>query len=236
MPSYPLLIRLSHWINAILLVALIGSGFEIFNAHPTLYASDASDPRTAVVTLPPVPDFLTLGGWLAGGRRLHFAAALLFVANGLAYVAYMIAGGRKRAVWPRRRDLRRVGPAVRDHLRYPPILHGEGGGLNPLQKISYLGVAVLLSPFVILTGLALSPQWDAAVPFYADLFGGRQFARTWHFAATMAFVAFIVVHLQMVCLAGWSTFMRMVTGRVALPTGSVDEGAARAEPQEAANG
>ncbi len=213
LPDYPLWVRLSHGINAIALIALIGSGFEIFNAHPTLYLSDASDSRTAFLSLPDFPGFLTLGGWLAGARRLHLAAAPIFILNGLAYLAYMAASRRRKAVWPQGSDWRGLGTALRDHVRLPPVLTGEGGGLNPLQKISYLGISALLVPFVILTGLALSPQWDAIFPWYTDVFGGRQLARAFHFLATAGFVGFLGVHVLMVLLAGKDTLMHIVVGR-----------------------
>jgi thiosulfate reductase cytochrome b subunit/hemin uptake protein HemP len=213
LPSYPILVRLSHWVNAVALIMLVMSGLEIFNAHPTLYLADASDMEAPHLTLPDFPGWMTLGGWLAGARRLHFALALVFIANGILYVAYMRASRRRFAVWPIEKDWRALGPAIRDHLTFPPKLHGEGGALNPLQKVSYLGVSLLLAPFVVLSGLALSPQWDAVFPWYTDLFGGRQFARSWHFAATAGFVGFLGVHVLMVALSGWGTFVHMLTGR-----------------------
>jgi thiosulfate reductase cytochrome b subunit len=49
-PSHPVAVyrhtlptRLSHWITVICLVILVGSGFQIFNAHPALYWGDRSD-------------------------------------------------------------------------------------------------------------------------------------------------------------------------------------------------
>jgi thiosulfate reductase cytochrome b subunit len=197
-PTSPWPIRLSHALNGVVLVVLIGSGLQIFNAHPALYASDASDPAHIVLSLEQIP--FGLGGWLAGARRMHFMAALFFIFNGLLYLGVMLASGRYKAVWPERADLKRLGPALRDHLRLPPVLAGQDGGFNPLQKLSYFGVAALLGPFVVATGLALSPQWDALVPFWTDLFGGRQFARTWHFAAMAGLVGFTFMHVVMVLL------------------------------------
>jgi thiosulfate reductase cytochrome b subunit len=161
-----------------------------------------------------VPAPLAQGGWLAGGRRLHFTAAWFFLLNGLLYLGLTAFGRRRRLVWPGRADLKQIGPSLRDHLRFPPRLHGPGGGLNPMQKAAYFAVPVILGPLLVATGLALSPQWDAIFPFWTDLFGGRQFARTWHFVAMLGLVGFIGVHLAMVAISGRRTVLRMITGAV----------------------
>ncbi|MDB5095901.1 MAG: hypothetical protein JWM80_322 [Cyanobacteria bacterium RYN_339] len=243
-PTYPAWTRLTHALNGLALLTLICSGLQIFDANPALYASDTSDPDHLVLSLPApvaqnadgsvslemgllgrqvavpanapqtVPAPLALGGWLEGGRRLHFTAALFFMVNGLLYLLAMALGKRKRLVWPARADLKQILPSLRNHLRIPPQLHGPGGGLNPMQKTAYFAVPVLLAPFVVATGLALSPQWDAIFPFWTDLFGGRQFARTWHFAAMLALVGFLFMHVTMVFLSGRKTIWRMITGKV----------------------
>jgi thiosulfate reductase cytochrome b subunit len=225
-------------------VILIMSGLQIFNAHPFLYASDASDPAKIVFSLPQTqdanegtpprhrmvlfghaintgsfgmegfPSTVTLGGWLAGARRLHFATGWIFVLTGATYLSYMLLSRRKRAVWPWPVDFRQAPAALRNHLKFPPVLEGPHGALNPLQKMAYAAIPLLLAPLSIATGLALSPQWDAAFHFWPQLFGGRQFARTWHFIAVGLFVGFIVIHVLLVSLGGWPTLRRMLTGRV----------------------
>lgn len=236
-PTYPLGVRVSHALNVGAIVLLAMSGLQIFNAHPRLYASDDSDPARVVLTLPgpgasganemivlgwtvptgswsmpAIPQGATLGGWLGGSRRVHFTAAWLFITNGALYLSYMLAARRRRAVWPGLSDLRELGPSIRDHLRFPPVLHGPGGSLNPMQKIGYFAIPTLLAPFLVATGLAMSPTWDAIVPWWTDLFGGRQFARTWHFVAMTALFAFIFAHVSLVLISGPSTWAKMVTG------------------------
>lgn len=241
-PTYPVWVRLCHLVNIVALVVMATSGLQIFNAHPVLYAADDANAARTVLSLPQsaedddrpgqpthmtllgheiatgtfaldaVPPPLAQGGWLEGARRIHFTAAWVFVLNGLLYLALMVARRRRRAVWPGRADLPLVWPAIRDHLRVPPVLHSADGGLNPLQKMAYLAIPGLLAPFVIATGLALSPQWDAMVPWWTDLFGGRQFARTWHFVAMLGFFGFIAGHLLLVAISGPSTWAKMVTG------------------------
>lgn len=206
-PTYPKRVRAAHWLIAGAALLLLGSGLQIFNAHPALYAGeDLGHPLWA---LPQgFPAWVRLGGWLEGGRRLHFFAAWLFGAATLLYLLSM--RGRWRAVWPR--DLTGLGAAIRGHLRWPPALHEPDGGLNPLQKLAYAGVALVLIPLLILTGLAMSPAFDAAVPLFPAVFGGRQMARTWHFVATAGLVGFTVAHVAMVALAGPRSWLKMLTG------------------------
>ena len=79
-------------------------------------------------------------------------------------------------------------------------------------------------PLVIWTGLALSPGFNAVFPFFVDVLGGRQSARTLHFFVSDLLVAFLVVHVWMVALNGfWSRTREMITGRVATSTTEVTE-------------
>jgi thiosulfate reductase cytochrome b subunit len=79
-------------------------------------------------------------------------------------------------------------------------------------------VLFLLLPLVILTGLTMSPALNAAWPWFLDLFGGRQSARSLHFIAALLLVGFFLVHMAMVVLAGPINEVRsMITGRYRLP-------------------
>ncbi|WP_448096737.1 cytochrome b/b6 domain-containing protein [Luteibacter yeojuensis] len=44
-------VRLMHWINVVCLCVLLGSGLQIFNAHPSLYWGNRSDPGKAILAL-----------------------------------------------------------------------------------------------------------------------------------------------------------------------------------------
>jgi thiosulfate reductase cytochrome b subunit len=233
----PLPIRLTHWLNVALLAVMIGSGLQIFNAHPTLYAADTSREDRTVLTLPgPVegqpgrhemtllglhvntgpiaieefPRPVTVGGWLAGARRWHLGIMWLFMLNGLLYVLYQFTSGQARHRFMRREDWSGIPQVIRHYLFRAPL--PEGDGYNPLQRLTYTGIVLFFGPLVVLTGLAMSPQWDAWFPWYVDLFGGRQFARTWHFLLMAGLVAFTAAHLVLVAMAGWPTFWSMIAG------------------------
>ena len=76
----------------------------------------------------------------------------------------------------------------------------------------------VLAPLILATGLTMSPGIDAGNHWLLALFGGRQSARTILFMCALTVVAFIVVHLVMVLLAGPINELRsMITGRYQLP-------------------
>ena len=111
---HPLYVRITHWINALAILIMIGSGWQIYNASPLF-------PFT-------FPRSVTLGGWLAGGLLWHFAAMWLLVVNGLVYVTLGLATGRfRRKLWP-------IRPA-RGRARYRRRAHRQAPSRSrPLQR------------------------------------------------------------------------------------------------------
>lgn len=170
----------------------------------------------AAVTIPSSYD-------LAGARQWHFAFAWLLVVPGLLFLAWAILRGHlRRDLAPTRAELSpsRLWAEVRDHARLR-FANGEAAlRYNPLQKLSYLSVILVLIPVAVLTGLAMSPAINAGWPWLTDLFGGRQSARSIHFLCAAGLAAFIAVHLVMVVLAGPLNGLRaIVTGWHRLPRG-----------------
>ena len=112
---------------------------------------------------------------------------------------------------------------LRDHLRWRSRRHASSGGYGTLQKASYLLLIFVFMPFMILTGVAQSPGFTAAMPVLLDLFGGRQSARTLHTIGTVLLVLFVAVHLLEIAAAGFVNRVRsMITGKELIP---VDRGA-----------
>jgi thiosulfate reductase cytochrome b subunit len=148
--------------------------------------------------------------WLAMGRRWHFFFAWVFVLNGLAFVVYAVLGGHcRRDLTPSWPEVRGIGTSFRDHL-----LFRFGGEVaeryNVLQKIAYGSIIFVVAPLIILTGLAMSPAMDAALPVLSAAFGGRQSARTVHFLLTLGFIGFTAVHLFMVTATGVLNNLRSI--------------------------
>jgi thiosulfate reductase cytochrome b subunit len=158
-------------------------------------------------------------GW---SRYLHFQAAWIAVLTGLLYtISIFFTGHLRKNLLPARADrsLRGFSTAIANHLRFQRPSEAEAWSYNILQRIAYLFVIFVLFPLVIWTGLAMSPAFVSAVPATVTLLGGQQSARTIHFFVSVFLVLFLLVHVMMVCLAGFRSRMRaMITGRVATPT------------------
>jgi thiosulfate reductase cytochrome b subunit len=102
-----------------------------------------------------------------------------------------------------------------DHLRFKRPSAAEAWSYNVLQRLSYLFVIFILFPFVIWTGLAMSPAFVSAFPATVNVLGGQQSARTLHFFVSLALVLFLLVHVVMIFLAGfWARMRAMITGRM----------------------
>lgn len=216
--------RLWHWLNLLCVFTLFTSGLGIFNAHPRLYWGQyGANFDHAWLVLPRFPGWITLPAHysLAMSRQWHLAFALVFA---FALLAYMIWSLVNRHI---ARDLafragelapRHIWADIKDHARLRFPTGAAALRYNVLQKASYIGVLFLLLPLLIGTGLTMSPGINAAAPWLLDLFGGRQSARSLHFIAAWAMVAFFLVHILMVLLAGPFNEMRsMTTGWYRLP-------------------
>lgn len=179
---------------------------------------------------PAHPSFQGFPGWitlpsvrnLAVGRRWHFFLAWLFVINGLIYLAFSILNGHvRRDLAPTQEQIRpsHILQSIWDHMRLKHPVGEEARSYNVLQKFAYLGVIFLLLPVMVLTGLTMSPGFDAFAPWLLDLFGGRQSARTIHFFTANLIVLFVLVHVVEVLLVGVVNEVgSMITGRYAIKT------------------
>ncbi|MBI2985289.1 MAG: cytochrome b/b6 domain-containing protein [Deltaproteobacteria bacterium] len=160
------------------------------------------------------PSWVTIPGyfWLAGGRRWHFFFAWLFALNGLLYLIYNLASGHLRKFLLTPKDITKILPMILYYLRLRRESPQEGE-YNPLQKMAYTGALLVLTPLIVLSGLALSPQLNVAFNWLPAMFGGRQSARAFHFLFTFFFAAFTFGHIVMVVATGLLNNMRsIVTG------------------------
>jgi thiosulfate reductase cytochrome b subunit len=153
-------------------------------------------------------------GW---SRYLHFQAAWVAVLTGLLYTIFgLFTGHFRKNLMPRGADLsgRALWIVIADHLRFKPPNAAEAWSYNLLQRVTYLVVIFVLFPLVIWTGLAMSPAIASAFPAAVTVLGGQQSARTIHFFISVFLLLFLLVHVLMVCLAGFRNRMRaMITGR-----------------------
>jgi thiosulfate reductase cytochrome b subunit len=202
------IVRLTHWVNTVVLVGMMASGLQIYNAYERFGIRGTRLPLPNPLDMHPAPRWARLGGWLAGGLNWHFFLMWPLVLNGLLYVGYLAFTGEWRPLLFRPRD---VGPAIEMQKYYLHLRkdHPPQGKHNALQKSAYSFI-VLLGMLSVLTGLALWKPIQLA--WLTALFGGYELARYWHFAAVWLFVAFIVVHVILVLVVDPASLRGMITG------------------------
>ena len=190
---HPGVVRITHWINALAVLLMVMSGWQIYNASPLFAFS--------------FPDGLTLGGWLAGALQWHFAAMWLLALNGLVYLGYGIVSGHFR------RKLLPISPAAvaRDVLSAlrGRLAHDDLSVYNAAQRAAYAALILALS-VMVLSGLVL---WKPVqLHSIGMLMGDYEGARLLHFFAMATMVLIVLVHVLMVALVP-KTFPSMITGR-----------------------
>lgn len=190
---HPAWVRVTHWINAVAMLMMIGSGWQIYDASPLFGFT--------------FPRQIALGNWLAGALMWHFAAMWLLVINGIVYVTLGILSGRfRRKLFPihPREVLRDLFAALRGELS-----HDDLSAYNAVQKLLYLGI-LITAVVIVLSGLSI---WKP-VQFHVltSFFGGYNTARYVHFAAMTAIVTFLVVHVLLAVLVPKS-LRAMIFGR-----------------------
>jgi len=229
-PRHAAFVRVTHWITAISFVALLISGVEILISHPRFYWGETGNALTPPLFQIPIPASRATvptgygyvlpdqNGW---SRYLHFQAAWAVVLTGLVYaiVGWWTKHFRNN-LFPASADRtwRGLRGVIAKHLRLTPPDEAEALSYNVLQRATYLMVIFVLFPFVIWTGLAMSPAFNSAVPAAVDVLGGRQSARTLHFFVSGFLLLFLIVHIAMVVVSGFRSRMRaMITGLATLP-------------------
>jgi thiosulfate reductase cytochrome b subunit len=192
MPVHSYNVRICHWINVVACAYLLASGVHILLDFPELYWGHTGYRG--------YPAAFRLADWglsweEAGalgdrrwGRNAHFTAAWVFLVNGVVYVGWNLYSR---------------------HFR-----DGMLPSYGTLQKTTYFLLIFAYVPLMILTGIAQSPGFTAAMPALLDLFGGRQSARTLHTIGTVALVLFVAVHVFEVARSGFFRKLRpMITGK-----------------------
>src|SRR5215213_10323718 len=186
---HPAWVRVTHWINAIAMLVMIGSGWEIYNASPLFGFS--------------FPGSITL----AGALLWHVAAMWLLAINGLVYVAMGLITGRFRSKLLPIRPVE-VAADVKAALAFR-LAHDDLSKYNAVQRLLYAGI-IVVAIVIVLSGLSIwkpvQLQWLTA------LFGGYDAARYVHFFCMAAIVGFLVVHVLLALLVPKS-LRSMVTGR-----------------------
>src|SRR5215470_9351311 len=225
-PRHSAVVRVTHWITVLCFFALLVTGTEILISHPRFYWGETGTVLTTPLFQLPIPSSRRLvptgynyvmpdqNGW---SRALHFEAAWIVVLTGFLYViSGLLTRHFRKDLVPSRTDLswRALLTSFVKSSRWQRPSAAEAFSYNGVQRLTYLFVIFVLFPLVIWSGLAMSLGFISAFPWSVALLGGRQSARTIHFFVSLALVLFLLVHVAMVCLAGFSSRTgAMITGR-----------------------
>ena len=189
--AHPLPIRIMHWVGVYAIGCMILSGWQIYNASPSLPFN--------------FPRWMTLGGWLAGAIAWHIDAMWLLFADGLAYLAYGFVSGHFR------RDLSPPAPReVASDLKRAFLFHlpHRLGYYNAVQRLLYAGVILV----ILLAGATGLSIWKPVqLGWLSGLFGGYPMARGIHLAMMGLIVFFVVIHVVLVAIYP-RTLISMVAG------------------------
>src|SRR6202161_2199610 len=189
----PAWVRVVHWINAVAVILMIMSGWQVYNASPLFNFS--------------FPPSITLGSWLGGALLWHFAAMWLLMVNGLIYLTLGLLTGRFRKkllpITPQG-VLSDARAALTFKLRHDDLSH-----YNYVQKLLYAGI-IVVGIVVVLSGLSI---WKPVqLQYLTALFGGYDIARYVHFICMALIVAFLVIHVALAVLVPKS-LRAMIIGR-----------------------
>lgn len=198
---HPVAIRIMHWINAVVMIILITSGWGIYDDSVIVKGLHFSST-------------FRLGGWAPESLQWHFAAMWFLMLNGLAYLIYGFASGRfRKMLLPIR--IHDIIHTVRETLRFK-FAHDDLTTYNAVQKMLYI-VAILAGVAQVVTGLAI---WKPVqLSWLIALLGGFQSARILHFAGMAIIVGFLLVHVALALLVP-QTIWAMLTGGPKLTKGT----------------
>ena len=190
---HPLPIRIMHWINAVAMFIMIGSGWKIYNDE-------------VIFGWLHFPEFLTIGRWAQHGLQWHFLGMWIIFVNGIAYVTYGVVTGRfRRMLFPVRWSelINTIGDALRFKLS-----HDDHTKYNTVQKLLYIGV-ILSGIMIVISGLAIWKPIQFSELYI--LFGDFQTARLVHFFCMAAIVGFLIVHVALAIIVP-RTLVAMIAG------------------------
>ncbi len=230
--GFPLWVRYCHFFNFLLVMMLIRSGLSILMDHPRLYFNNDCTPGSEWIHFTPIK-VPTDRAWTAKddaryispmvgtpgyrhtvgvARAWHFINVHGFIITGIIFITMLFASDQWRRIVPTSWLV--FIQAWNTWVHYstfhlPPEPNGFYG-YNALQQIAYFAVVFVFGPLAILTGIAMSPAVVNHIPWYARIFGGRQSARSIHFLTMVSFVGFLVVHVTLVVMTGFTRNMNHI--------------------------
>jgi thiosulfate reductase cytochrome b subunit len=205
--KHALAMRWTHWVNFPILAIMIWSGLLIYWANGAYSITFFG--HTLIKFFPSgFYKFFNLRRRLAEGMAFHFLFMWFFAINGFLYIAYTVLSGAWRELVPERSSFRDAWLVVLHDLHIRKSAPPQNK-YNAAQRIAYTAI-IIMGVGSLLTGLAIYKP----VQFYwiTWLCGGYHLARILHFALTIGYVIFFLVHVTQVVLAGWNNFRSVISG------------------------
>jgi len=205
--KHPLVMRWTHWINFPILTIMIWSGLLIYWANDVYHVTIFGHKFVQFFPMW-IYKLLNIPFRLAEGMAFHFLFMWFFFLNGILYVAYTLISGEWRQLVPNRHSFKEAFLVVLHDLHIRRTAPPQDK-YNAAQRIAYTSIIVMGFGSII-TGLAIYKP----VQFYwlCWICGGYHLARIFHFALTMGYVFFFVIHIVQVILAGWNNFRSVISG------------------------
>jgi len=226
--GFPVWVRYCHFFNFLFLTMLIRSGLSILMDHPRLYLNNDCTPGTEWIRFSPlsvptdrmwtakddaryISPLAALPGYrhtIGVARAWHFLNVYGFIITGVIFVSLLFSTTQWQRLVPTSGTVFIQAWSTFVHyanFHFPPEPNGYYG-YNALQQLTYFGMVFVMGPLSIATGLAMSP----ALVNHFSRFGGRQAARSIHFVAMLGYVVFIVVHVTLVVLTGFTRNMNHI--------------------------
>jgi thiosulfate reductase cytochrome b subunit len=191
---YPLPIRIWHWVNVLLFVALIITGIQLRAPGFSVFSQFGT------------------------ATALHGYAGAACVLSYLFWLFYTIFSGSIKHYFPHRKDIGEIPQQVAFYVffifkgRPNPFSASEKGKFNVLQKITYVTVMFILVPIVIITGIVFNN-----ILFFSQFInaiGGLRVLDAVHVATGYFLVIFLIIHMYMATLGKTATaYLRsIITG------------------------
>ncbi len=230
--GFPLWLRISHWVNFFFLILIIRSGISILMDHPRLYWNNSCKPESNWIRFTPlnkptkkywtakedaryISPAIALPGYkhtIGISRAWHFLSVPFFLLNGVIYVALLFSTNQWKRLVPI--SLQIFPDAWNIFVHYATFnIPPEPNGFfhyNALQQLIYFAVIFVLAPLAMLSGMAMSPAIENRFQWYPKLFGNRQGARSVHFLVMISYIIFIIIHVALVALTGFSRNMNHI--------------------------
>jgi len=205
--KHPLAIRWFHWINFPVLGVMIWSGLLIYWAND-VYKIGFGD-KTLIKFFPQsFYQAFHISYRLAEGMAYHFIFMWLFFFNGILYVLYTIFSGEWKYLVPTRKSWKEAWLVLLHDLHIRKTKPPQEK-YNAAQRIAYTAI-IIMGIGSILTGLGIYKP--VQLGWLTAIFGGYKMSRIIHFALTIGYVVFFLIHIIQVIIAGWNNFRAMVTG------------------------